>query len=112
MPYSGFALQGKMWPPNLYLHFGCLRFTAKVIAIVKLQSCKNFKKSSNFLAKRAKGRGFKIGPKWMSFPSKARILVLFKRFLLKKAIDRKLQWQKVSNLLNFDVNYQNGSKVG
>ena len=50
-----------------------------------------------FLPEKAKGRGFRIGPNWMSFPSKARMFVLFKkRFLLKKAIDRKLQRKKVS----------------
>ena len=50
----------------------------------------------------AESQLFKIRPMWMSFPSKARILVLFKkRFLLKKTINRKLQRQKVSKFTKF-----------
>ena len=56
------------------------------------RSCKNFKKSSNFLGREGESRRLDIGPKQMALPSKVRILVLFKkRFSLKKTINRKLQ---------------------
>ena len=53
-----------------------------------------------FLAE-GESRRLDIGPKQMTFPSKVRILVLFKkRFLLKKTINRKLQRQKASKFTN------------
>ena len=38
----------------------------------------HFRKLLISLEKKAKVRGFNIGPKWKAFPSKARILVIFK----------------------------------